>query len=57
MKVYESREKREINHIRNQLHELGFKDTAGMTRRELVHKLAVKRAAEVKVESPGQGWF
>lgn len=57
MKVYESREKREISHIRNQLHELGFKDTAGMSRRELVHKLAVKRAAEVKVESPGQGWF
>ena len=45
------------SHIIDQLAKHGYTDTDDLTYRELVNKLAVARAMEIKSERPGQGWF
>ena len=40
-----------------QLEKYGYKADSNMSYRDLVQKLSIARALEVKAESPGQGWF
>lgn len=57
MKAMDVHEHIMINHITEQLHEFKYFDTENKSKRELVTKLAVFRAMEVKVESPNNSWF
>ncbi|GGB41501.1 hypothetical protein GCM10011409_18780 [Lentibacillus populi] len=57
MKAFEAEENIMVKHIIDQLHQLGYYETAGKSKRELITKLAAKRAVEVRVEDPGSGWF
>lgn len=57
MKTYEAQDNIMINHIIDQLHEFNYYDTDGKTKKELIHKLAVLRAMEIKAESPHSSWF
>ncbi|MCA1021814.1 hypothetical protein [Halobacillus litoralis] len=41
----------ETKHVIEQLHNLGFKDTDGLSYEELVSKLAMARAVEVDITS------
>ena len=45
------------SHIIDQLAKHGYTDTEDLTYRELVNKLAVARAMEIKADRPGMGWF
>ncbi|MDY0396809.1 hypothetical protein ACFSMW_14775 [Virgibacillus halophilus] len=57
MRVYEAQEHIMINHIKEQLNQLGYVDTENKSKRELTHKLAVLRATVVKVGNPANKWF
>lgn len=48
---------RKKNHVIKQLEKYGYKDNEHYTYRELVNKLAVARALEIKAESPHNTWF
>lgn len=45
------------SHVEEQLHAIGFTDTANMTYKQLVHKLSVLRAMEVDVEATANKFF
>ena len=44
-------------HVIEQLHQLGFKDTDGLSYEELVRKLATARALEVDIECDSNKYF
>lgn len=44
-------------HVIDQLAKYKFNDVEGMTYKELVSKLAMLRALEIKTESPEKSWF
>jgi len=44
-------------HVIDQLAKYKFNNVEGMTYKELVSKLAMLRALEVKTESPEKSWF
>ncbi|WP_193743875.1 hypothetical protein [Halobacillus sp. BAB-2008] len=44
-------------HVIDQLSELGFEDTEGLSYDELVRKLAMARALEVDISSDKNKWF
>ncbi|MYL50277.1 hypothetical protein GLV98_12335 [Halobacillus litoralis] len=44
-------------HVIEQLHNMGYTDTEGLTYDELVSKLAMARAMEVDVASDENKWF
>ncbi|MRG86981.1 hypothetical protein [Salinibacillus xinjiangensis] len=56
MKAVDVLEKAKKNHIIEQLHEKGFKDTEGKDYKELRHKLAVIRAMEIDVSKDENRW-
>lgn len=47
----------EVNHIIDQLNELGFYETEGKSQKELIDILARIKAMEIKADRPGMGWF
>ncbi|WP_158586214.1 hypothetical protein [Oceanobacillus profundus] len=57
MKLAYTQEQLMINHIKDQLHELGYLDTEGKTKRELKLALARERAIRVEAGNPESGWF
>ncbi|MCJ8008099.1 hypothetical protein ACFFF5_17900 [Lederbergia wuyishanensis] len=57
MRAFEAKQDIMMNHIIEQLHRLGYYDTAGKSRRELVSQLAILRATEVNVENQENEWF
>ena len=44
-------------HVVEQLKKYGYEATEDMNYKELIRKLAIVRAMEVKVESPHNSWF
>lgn len=54
MKTYQAKEDMMIQHIKEQLHQLGYTDTENKTKRELVSKLAYLRVID---DNPNSGWF
>lgn len=54
MKAVDVQENIMTNIIIDRLHELGFENTEGKTKKELVRILA---AMDVKVDSPNNSWF
>lgn len=44
-------------HVTEELHALGFYDTANMDYQQLVHKLSVMRAMEIDVEASANHFF
>ena len=57
MKLAYTQEQLMINHIIDQLHDLGYYKTEGKSKRELTLALARERAIRVEAGSPESGWF
>ena len=57
MKLAYTQEQLMINHIIDQLHDLGYYKTEGKSKRELTLALARERAIRVEAGNPESGWF